>query len=126
MSRAKVLAAACALLVLALPAAGDRPAPPMGTAGPEFGLFGKWTVTFANGVVERCEVRANGTASESEPLRSADGKAEASGNSLVITFEDGRVERWTLIEGRVVVEHWCPAAAYPAGAAVVGAADRVP
>jgi hypothetical protein len=83
-------------------------------------------VTFANGVVETCEVRADGTASESEPHRSADGKVETSGSALVITFEDGRVERWNLISGRVVVEHWCPAAAYPAGASVVGVADRLP
>jgi hypothetical protein len=126
MSRAKLLVVACAALVLALPAAGDRLAPPRGSAGPETELFGKWTVTFANGVVETCEVRADGTAFESEPYRSADGKVEASGSAFVITFEDGRVERWNLINGHVVVEHWCPAAAYPAGASVVGIADRVP
>ncbi len=126
MSRAKLPAVAAILLTLALPAAGDRTTVPTGVPGPESSLFGKWTVTFANGVVETCEVRSDGTASESEPQRSADGKAEASGGALVITFEDGRVERWNLIGGRVVVEHWCPATAYPAGAAAVGVADRLP
>jgi hypothetical protein len=125
MSRAKLLAVPCATLLLALPAAGDRAVPPTGVPRPESGLFGTWAVTFANGVAETCEVRPDGTASESEPQRSADGKVEASGSALVITFEDGRVERWNLISGRVVVEHWSPAAAYPAGAAVVGVADRV-
>jgi hypothetical protein len=50
-------------------------------------------------------VRPDGTASEAEPNRASDGKAEATGNALVITFDDGRVERWTLISGRMVVEH---------------------
>jgi hypothetical protein len=126
MSRAKLLIVACITLGLTLPAAGDRIESLVGAPSRESGLFGKWTVAFANGVVETCEVRGDGTASESEPNRSADGKAEASGNALVITFEDGRVERWNLINGRVVVEHWCPAAAYPAAASVVGVADRLP
>jgi hypothetical protein len=125
MSRAKLLTAACVALLIAFPAAGDRTAPPAGVPAPEAGLFGKWSVVFANGVIETCEVRADGTASESEPHRSADGKVEAGGDALVITFDDGRVERWNLINGRVVVEHWFPAAAYPAGASVVGVADRL-
>ena len=56
-------------------------------------LAGRWDVAFANGVVERCEVRADGTASVTEPARSSRGKAEAKGSSVVMTFEDGRVER---------------------------------
>jgi hypothetical protein len=81
---------------------------------------GKWTVTFANGVVETCDVRANWTVSASEPKRSADGKAEVKGNALVITFADDRVERWTTVDKRVVVEHFFPGAEFPAGARVLG------
>jgi hypothetical protein len=81
---------------------------------------GKWTVTFANGVVETCDVRANWTVSASEPKRSADGKAEVKGNALVITFADDRVERWTTVDKRVVVEHFFPGTEFPAGARVLG------
>jgi hypothetical protein len=83
-------------------------------------LVGKWTVTFANGVVETCDVRANWTVSASEPKRSANGKAEVKGNALVITFADDRVERWTTVDKRVVVEHFFPGTEFPAGARVLG------
>ena len=62
MSRARLLFVACATLLLALPAAGDRPAPPTRSPAAESGFVGQWAVTFANGVVETCEVRADGTA----------------------------------------------------------------
>jgi hypothetical protein len=91
---------------------------------PQF--VGKWTVTFANGVVETCDVRANWTASESDPNRSADGKAELKDNVLVIRFADSRLERWTTVDKRVVVEHYFPGTEFPAGARVLGIADRVP
>jgi hypothetical protein len=91
---------------------------------PQF--MGKWTVTFANGVVETCDVRANWTASESEPKRSADGKAELKDNVLVIRFADSRFERWTTVDKRVVVEHYFPGTEFPVGARVLGIADRVP
>ena len=83
-------------------------------------------MTFANGVVELCDVRANWKASESEPKRSADGKAEVKGNALVIAFAEDRVERWTTVDKRVVVEHFFPGTEIPAGARVLGIADRMP
>ncbi len=91
---------------------------------PQF--VGKSTVAFANGVVETCDVRANWTASESEPNLSANGKAEVKGNALVISFADNRFERWTSVAKRVVVEHFFPGTELPAGAKVLGIADRVP
>jgi hypothetical protein len=89
-------------------------------------LAGDWDVTFTNGVVEKCEVRADGTASVVEPARSSWGRAEAKGNSVVMTFEDGRVERWSAGGAGVTVEHWFPASRYPAGPAVLGRAKRTP
>jgi hypothetical protein len=46
--------------------------------------------------------------------------------AILVTFADDRVERWTAVDKRMVVEHWFPAAAYPAGDKVLGIADRVP
>jgi hypothetical protein len=88
-------------------------------------LVGTWEVRFANGVVQRCEVRADGTAAAAEPARSSGGRAEARGNAVVMTFDDGRVERWSAGGAGVAVEHWFPASGYPSGPSVSGVARRV-
>jgi hypothetical protein len=87
---------------------------------------GRWTVKFANGVIETCEVRSDRTAAVSEPRRSSPGKAVARGGAVVITFDDDRVERWTARGNRMVVEHWFPASRYPSGPRVLGLATRLP
>jgi hypothetical protein len=89
-------------------------------------LAGKWTVTFANGVVESCNLRKDGTASVVEPARSSGGKAEDKNKAVVITFDDGRIERWSDSGTSVKVEHWYPASGYPSGPSVLGSARRSP
>jgi hypothetical protein len=111
-----------AALVIAIPAGGaprlsDPPAPP---ALP----VGKWRVEFANGVVQTCEVQADGTARVSEPLRTADGRARTDGGHVVVEYADDRAERWTRVGPRWVVEHWYPGARLPTAAPVVGIAER--
>ena len=59
-----------------------------------------------------------------EPLRRARGRAEVTGNSIVLTFSDDRVERWTPVGNRFVVEHWFPGSQFPAARAVLGIAER--
>jgi hypothetical protein len=125
MSRARLPLIAFATLTLALSAAGDPPAAPAKNPGPDAKFVGRWMVTFENGVIESCEVRNDGSASESETLRSSEGKVSQEAGSIVITFADDRVERWTAVGKRMVVEHFCPAAAYPAENKVMGIADRV-
>ena len=51
-----------------------------------------------------------------EPRRAASGKAVIEGVMVVILYDDGRVEYWTPIGSRMVVEHWFPAAQFPAAA----------
>jgi hypothetical protein len=101
------------------------PAPEAENVGPTIPA-GKWVVTFSNGVVETCEVAQDGMVSVSEPRRSSRGKAEAKDDAVVVPFEDDRVERWTPVGNRFVVEHWFPASAYPAGARVLGITKRSP
>lgn len=86
---------------------------------------GRWNVEFANGVKEGCEVRKDGTASVEEPLRTAAGKVEIKNGSVVIVYQDDRVERWTPVGKRMVVEHWFPGAQFPCGRPVLGIADMV-
>ena len=69
-------------------------------------FVGKWSIEFANGVEESCEIRADGTASVVEPRRSSKGLAAFQGKALVVAFDDDRVERWSLVGKRMVVEHW--------------------
>jgi hypothetical protein len=119
----RVLLLAGAALVLAVTAAADQPAPPLPAAAAKL-PEGLWSIEFANGVTEACVVRADGTTSVLEEKRKADGKAEARGGAVVIVYEDDRVERWTPVGRRVVVEHWYPSSAFPAGPAVLGIGKR--
>jgi hypothetical protein len=79
--------------VFALASAGNAPAPERGLPA------GEWSVEFANGVVETCAIRKDGTASESEPNRKADGKAVDTDGALVITapleFSDTPRPQWS-------------------------------
>jgi hypothetical protein len=84
---------------------------------------GKWNVEFTNGVKEVCEVRQDRTASVAEPLRASNGKVEVKDGSVVIAYQDDRVERWTPVGKRMVVEHWYPGAQFPSGAPVLGIAE---
>jgi hypothetical protein len=126
-----VLYASVFVLAFALESSGDPPAssakapPPDPKPAPEIALaVGEWSIEFANGVIETCEIRKDGTASESEPNRKSDGKAVAKDGAIVIAFDDDRTERWTPVGKRMVVEHWFPSAKFPCGAPVLGIADR--
>ncbi len=87
---------------------------------------GSWKITFENGVVETCTIDSAGKAKESEPLRTSAGMAERTDRGFIIRFEDDRLERWTPIGQRVVVEHYFPSAKYPDGPRVLGIAERTP
>jgi hypothetical protein len=84
---------------------------------------GKWNVEFANGVKEMCQIGRDRMASVTEPLRTSNGKVEIKDGSVVIVYQDDRVERWTAVGKRMVVEHWYPGARFPSGTPVVGIAD---
>ena len=84
---------------------------------------GKWVIEFANGVVEKVEVKKDGTATVSEPARTSTGKVTAIQGTFLFVCEDGRVERWTPVGKRMVVEHWPSADQYPNGTPVRGIAD---
>jgi hypothetical protein len=122
MHRSRLLLTACVVVAVPLLSLGDPPALLRPVAGPL--PAGNWTVEFANGVTERVEAKADATVSVSEPARSASGKATSLAGTVLIVFEDDRVERWTPVGRRMVVEHWYPAAQYPNGAPVRGIADH--
>jgi hypothetical protein len=109
-------------LALTLPAisTGDPPAPPKADRALP---VGKWTVEFANGVVETVTVRRDGTAAVTEPARTSDAKVTALSGGFLVVCADDRIERWTPVGKRMVVEHWFPAAQYPNGTPVRGIAD---
>jgi hypothetical protein len=113
------------LIVVALSLA-FAPAPlPRNRTNPRL-LAGKWVVKFTNGVVQTCELRTDGMAFVAEPARSSGGRTQAKGNAVVITFNDDRVERWSVRGTSVAVEHWFPASRYPSGPSVRGIAQRLP
>lgn len=85
---------------------------------------GKWHVLFANGVSETCEISGL-SATEVEPRRSSTGTAVVEDESVVITFQDDRVERWTPVGSHYVVEHWYPGSRRSSVTPVLGIAERV-
>ena len=125
MSLARLLSGAFILLVPMWTAVAYPPAPVFRQSA-EILPVGKWTVEFANGVVETCEMSKNGSLSVTEPNRTSTGKPEAKDGAVVIAFEDDRLERWTVVGKRMVVEHWYPASQYPSGARVLGIGNRSP
>ena len=120
----RILFVASAALAVAVNAIGDQPRLPAPAAAPASLPVGLWSIGFANGVSEACVVRADGTASVLEEKRKTDGKAEVKEGAVVIFFEDDRVERWTPVGREMVVEHWYPAARFPAGPSVLGIGKR--
>src|SRR5262245_33935511 len=96
--------------------------PPAAGAGPL--PVGKWSGEFANDVAQSCEFRRDGTATVTEPGRAAGATVTPLAGALLVVYEDDRVERWTPVGRRMVVEHWFPAAQFPTGVPVRGIADR--
>ncbi len=85
---------------------------------------GKWNVAFANGVAETCIINQPGTAYVVEALRQSRGKATVERGAFMIRFEDDRVERWTPVGNRMVVEHWLPGSQLGELKPILGVADR--
>lgn len=85
---------------------------------------GTWRIEFANRVTEVCDIGNGGKASVDEPRRQSTGTAEVKGDSVVITFADDRVERWTPVGNRFVVEHWAQGSRLPTVTPVLGIAER--
>jgi hypothetical protein len=120
----RLLSAAGLALAVCLSASAHAPAPFPKTERPARLPVGLWTVRFDNGVVQTCQVSKDGSAHVVEPHRNSPGKATVKGGAVVIVSDDDRAERWRRVEGRMVVEHWCPASAFPAGTPVRGVAER--
>jgi hypothetical protein len=111
-------------LAICLTASAHAPAPFPKTERVGGLPVGRWTVRFDNGVVQTCQVSRDGSAHVVEPHRNSPGKAAVKGGAVVIVSDDDRTERWRRVEGRMVVEHWCPSSAFPAGRPVRGVAER--
>jgi hypothetical protein len=111
-------------LALAVNVWADQPMLPPNAATTANLPAGLWSIEFANGVSEACVVRADGTASVLEEKRKGDVKAEVKSGAIVIAFDDDRIERWTPVGRKMVVEHWFPASAFPAGTPVLGIGKR--
>jgi len=123
---ARTLFPLAAALALVLPPPSWADPPPRPTPAPQAGpLAGRWVVEFANGVAELCEIGQDGAASVAEPRRSSGGKVTARDGAAVVVYDDDRVERWTPVGRRAVVEHWYPGSTFPSGAPVLGIARRI-
>jgi hypothetical protein len=88
-------------------------------------FVGQWTIEFANGVVETSDLVKEGTAKVTERMRSCPGKVRDAKNGVVVlAFDDDRLERWTKVGQRMVVEHWGSSDRFPGGTPILGIAVR--
>ena len=87
---------------------------------------GRWNVEFANGVHQVYELRKDKTATVKTHGWLSQGRIQFQfdGKSVTITYRDNRVERWTPVGNRMVVEHWFPASQIPKSAPVLGIGER--
>jgi hypothetical protein len=123
MTRLLVVLLACSAGMVAQVSRGNPPAKDNNSdeaASP----VGKWQIEFTNGVSERCVIGRGGVAIVDEPRRRSRARWVDSGNSIVMTFDDDRVERWTSVGKRFVVEHWFPGSQSPTARPVLGIAER--
>ena len=85
---------------------------------------GAWRIDFTNGVSETCTIERSGKAELKEPLRKAKGQLEENERGVsIIMFDDDRIERWTPVGKRYIVEHWFPGSQYPKAPPVLGIAE---
>jgi hypothetical protein len=98
---------------------------PTATWADEIGMpmAGSWRIKFSNGVEEQCVLKADRTARVWEPRRQSAGKIEVREGRVLIVSDDGRLERWTPIGRRAVVEHWASSTDYPQTSPVLGIAE---
>jgi hypothetical protein len=87
---------------------------------------GRWNVTLTNAVRTECEFGPDGGVDVFEPVRRAHGHAEFKDGTVIVTFEDDRIERWSHVGPQMIVEHWYPGSAFPCGRPVLGIAERTP
>ncbi len=74
-------------------------------------LVGTWHVAFPGGVTRTYIVDGKGGVRFVDEKRVA--KLKGQPKELLVDFDDGKIERWNLADGRLFVEHWDPKAGYP-------------
>lgn len=121
----------CAAIFVAKDSCGNAPdKETVSETSPEAVLpVGKWNVEFTNGVIELCDIfkfDGQGHSTVDEPRRRSRGRIVVKSGSFVMTFNDDRVERWTPVGKRFVVEHWFPGSRFPNATPVLGIAERTP
>lgn len=85
---------------------------------------GTWWTKFANGVNQRNTMRQADCRGGNDHGWSSEGKIDHDNGRIIVTYDDDRIERWTRVRHRMVVEHWHPASAYPDATPIVGIAER--
>jgi hypothetical protein len=87
---------------------------------------GRWNTEFANGIHEEHELRPDGTVTvrNIEQNWSCEGRMTFDGQQVTITYDNERIERWTPVGSRMVLEHWRPASQIPIQPALFGIGTR--
>jgi hypothetical protein len=82
-----------------------------GKAGPWSAFAGKWKVTYEEGHVRNYQIDEKGNVFFLEENWNA--LLSKKGADILVDFKDGKLERFTMVDGVLVVEHFNPASRYP-------------
>lgn len=82
------------------------------------GFSGRWTVRYDNGTVRKVSIDANDVATmleENDRPKNLKAKLVTKGGEGVIDWGDGTIEKMTIANARLVIEHFNPKSIYPKG-----------
>jgi|GEM_PF-4155081 len=82
-----------------------------GKAGPWSAFAGNWKVIYEEGHVRNYQIDENGNVFFLEENWNA--SLSKRGADILVDFKDGKLERFTMVDGVLVVEHFNPASRYP-------------
>ncbi len=79
---------------------------------------GLWTIRYDNGVVRKVSIDANDvitTLEEGNQPRNLKAKLATNGGEGLVDWGDGSIEKMTLANAKLVIEHFNPKSLYPNG-----------
>jgi len=77
-----------------------------------------------NEVIENCEFAEDTIVKVTQGNRASVGRAELNNGKILVSYEDDRIEQWSLIDGAYFVNHWHPISSWPDKDRVMGLAGK--
>ena len=97
----------------------DRVKEASAQAGGESIFEGRWTVHYDNGAVRKVSIDANGAITMLEesgkPVKNLKVRLVPKGHDIIVDWGNGTLEKLSIANAKLVVEHFNPSSTYPSG-----------